>query len=462
MVISSYLYVNDIERKNLQRSVKDVISYTEANIKAVLLEPETILAGIAETIRGMILQKDDPEAVQRYMQYINNYVQKNEANRLSGVIGFYGIFDIDGKMFIAGEAECISLEDHALQDCPWYQAAIEAGGDIGITLPYIDTVSGEDSMTFSRRIFNENGDALGVICLDINLDRIKWLAVNMQFAENGFGLLLNENLEIIAHPDSSILGVSIHDVNLGIAAFGEEVRQKGFISERVAVDYQGIKSIFFIEKLQNGWYLGLVMPKDKYYQSTSNMAMILIFLGIVLSSVLIMILLRISAEKNKADERVRIMFDAMPMGASYHGKDFRIFDCNKGAFNLFGLSNKQEYIDKFYELSPEYQPDGRLSKERMAEYIDMAFSEGYCRVEWMHQKLNGEPVPCEVTLVRVSHDDEFVIAAYIRDLRELKTAVAQMNQSKQLLNILENILNGIDASIYVTIPDTCEILFINE
>ncbi|MDR0494645.1 MAG: response regulator, partial [Treponema sp.] len=202
--------------------------------------------------------------------------------------------------------------------------------------------------------------------------------------------------------------------------------------------------------------------RDKYYQSARDLAVMLIFLGAVLSGVLIAVLLRISAGRNRADERVRIMFDTMPLGASYHDRDFRIFDCNQEALNLFGLTNKQEYFDRFYELSPEHQPDGRLSKERMAECIEIAFFTGHCRFEWMHQTLNGEPVPCEVTLVRVRHNDEFVIAAYARDLRELKTTITQMNESKRSLSIMENVLNGIGASIYVTIPNTCEVLFIND
>ncbi|MDR0495277.1 MAG: response regulator, partial [Treponema sp.] len=461
MVVSSYQYASNVGRKNLQQNVKDVISYTEANIKALLLEPETILAGIAETIRGMILRGEGAEAIREYVEYINNYARKNEANRLSGVIGFYGVFDAFGKVFTTGEAECVSLEDSGLRDCPWYQAAVEADGDIGITHPHIDAVSKEGSMTFSRLIFDEGGGTLGVVCLDINLGRIQRLAINTQFAENGFGLLLNEDLEIIAHPYYSLLGMDLREVTSDIAPYYEEIRGKGSISERVMYDYQGVKSIFFIERLQNGWYLGLVMPRDKYYQSTRDLAAMLIFLGLIMSGALITILLRISAEKNKADERVRIMFDTMPLGASYHGRDFRIFDCNQGALNLFGLTSKQEYFDRFYELSPDHQPDGRLSRERMAEFLDIAFTDGHHRFEWTHQKLNGEPMPCEVTLVRVNHNDEFVVTAYVRDLRELKTTIAQMNESRRSLSILENILNSIDALVYVTIPDTGELLFVN-
>jgi signal transduction histidine kinase/CheY-like chemotaxis protein/PAS domain-containing protein/HPt (histidine-containing phosphotransfer) domain-containing protein len=332
MVVSSYLFINDIKRKDLQQSVKDVISYMEANIKTDLL----------------------------------------------------------------------------------------------------------DSVAFSDHIFDEDGKPLSVVFLDVHLERIKTMAVKTQFTENGFGLLLNENLEIIAHPNPSMVGMAINDANCDMAAFENDIRQNGFVYDRAAVDYRGIESIFFIEKLYNGWYMGIVTPKGEYYKNANNMTIILIIMGLIMSGILVIILLRISTEKNKANERVRIMFDTMPFGAAYHGKDYKIYECNQGAANLFGLSNKQEYIDRFYEISPERQPDGRLSKDVIYEHINTAFKEGYCCVEMMHKKLNGEPLPCEITLVRVKHGDEFVVIAYMRDLRELNQMMDEVQQREKLLNTVNS------------------------
>jgi len=188
----------------------------------------------------------------------------------------------------------------------------------------------------------------------------------------------------------------------------------------------------------------------------------IVALGTLLAVVLITVLLRISAERDKADERMRIMFDTTPLCANFWDKNFNNIDCNQEAVKLFGLSSKKEYNDRFFELSPEYQPDGSHSRDRAVEFIKKAFEEGYLRFEWMHQKLNGEPIPCEVTLVRVKHNNEFALAAYIRDLRELKASIEQTNESEQSLSILSNILNGLDVMIYVTTPDTCEILFVND
>ncbi|MCL1959954.1 MAG: ATP-binding protein [Spirochaetes bacterium] len=146
-------------------------------------------------------------------------------------------------------------------------------------------------------------------------------------------------------------------------------------------------------------------------------------------------------ECNEADERMRIMFETMPLCANIHNKNFDFFDCNESAVRMFGCSSKQEYIDNFHQLSPEYQPDGSLSSEKAAEYRAKAFDKGYCRFEWMHKKMNGEPIPCEVRLVRVKYKDEFVLTAYMRDLRELKQMVEEIEQREKLLNTVNSVAN---------------------
>jgi signal transduction histidine kinase/CheY-like chemotaxis protein len=132
--------------------------------------------------------------------------------------------------------------------------------------------------------------------------------------------------------------------------------------------------------------------------------------------------------KRKSNERARLMLDATPLGAIYWDKNLRSVDCNEESVRLFGLKSKQEYLERFMELSPKYQPDGSLSKDNALEFVKKAFKEGYCRFEWMHQKIDGEPVPCEVTLIRVEYDGEHSVLGYTRDLRELKQMMKEIEQ----------------------------------
>ncbi len=132
----------------------------------------------------------------------------------------------------------------------------------------------------------------------------------------------------------------------------------------------------------------------------------------------------------EAEERVNIMFDTTPLCANFWNKDFQNIDCNLAAAKLFGLRDKQEYLDRFHDLSPEYQPDGRLSSESAMEKITTAFEEGYCNFEWMHQQLNGEPIPTEITLIRVSFKNDYIVIGYTRDLRELKNTLRKMKDAE--------------------------------
>jgi len=126
------------------------------------------------------------------------------------------------------------------------------------------------------------------------------------------------------------------------------------------------------------------------------------------------------------------MLDATPVGVHFWDKSLKMYDCNQAAIKLFDLSDKQEYMDNFSQLSPERQPDGILSSEAAGEHIKKAFSEGYERFEWTHQKLSGESIPCEITLVRVYYHSDSFVAAYIRDLREQKKAQSELANALEL------------------------------
>ena len=147
--------------------------------------------------------------------------------------------------------------------------------------------------------------------------------------------------------------------------------------------------------------------------------------------------LKATMEKmREADERAQIMLDTTPLCANFWDKNYDNIDCNQEAVKLFGLKNKQEYLDRFFELSPEFQPDGRPSSEKALEFVETAFRDGYCRFEWMHQKLNGEPIPSEITLVRVKHRDGYIVVGYTRDLRELKAMLANMREADERTQVM--------------------------
>ena len=149
------------------------------------------------------------------------------------------------------------------------------------------------------------------------------------------------------------------------------------------------------------------------------------------------------------EERQRLMYDNLPVYCSFWDESFKKIDCSLGAVSFFELKDKQDYLDKGFELSPEYQPDGTLSTDKAFEMLKLAFDTGYARFEWMHQKLDGEPVPSEVIFVRVDLGNEHkAVVGYTRDLREIKAAEAKAKEAERYRQLMIDV-----APLYCTVFD---------
>jgi signal transduction histidine kinase/CheY-like chemotaxis protein/HPt (histidine-containing phosphotransfer) domain-containing protein len=293
MVFSSYFFVSRTENNHLKRSAENAILFTEANIKADMQELETLLDVVSQTIGDMIINGETSEAVNRYILFINNYVEAGSGTRLQGATGIFGVFDVFGGRMLIGYESWIPPDNFSQTVRPWYTGAVLASGEISVTEPYLNEYSHHNTITLSRRIFDNNRRALGIVCLNIELGRISQHVLSTQFVEGGYGFLLSENFMIISHPDPEKVGMSFRDVKSEIPALEGELVEKGKISEVVARDYRGVRTIVFMERLQNGWYMGIVTPRESYLQSTRNLAIMLIILGAVFATILIRMLLRI-------------------------------------------------------------------------------------------------------------------------------------------------------------------------
>jgi PAS domain S-box-containing protein len=143
---------------------------------------------------------------------------------------------------------------------------------------------------------------------------------------------------------------------------------------------------------------------------------------------------------SEADKRAKLMLDSAPMAVQFWDKEFNLLDCNEEAVRLFGMSSKAEYLSRFHELYPEFQPDGESSIEKLKQYIHAAFKTGYQRLEWENLLLSKEPLPTELTLVRTPWKDETRLVVYINDLRRIKAKESVMQEAEERIRLL---LNGL-------------------
>jgi len=421
-----YIFVSESERRHLKRNTENTLNNSSIKTEAELAELKTMTNIISETVRKMIMKGEDYEKVSWYLKNITEaeYMSDN-GNVLSQVTNIYGIFDAFG--------EKIHARNH-----PGYKAAIEANGSIAVTEPYADAALDIPIITYSRRIMDDKGNPLGIVCLDMKLDKIKEHIANIRLTESSYSILFNKQFEIIAHPSPSYLGKSLRQLSDGIS-IESDLRQGINVSERKVIDYRGNQSVVFIRQLENGWCLSVSIPSDEYYQSLSGMAKFLSALGFAIAIILSILLSRIAATNSKLEKRIRIIFENAPFGSIMFDKDAKIIECNWKVVKMFGLSSKQECVKRFLELSPKYQPNGKLSSEEMTVIVAKAYEKGSYSFEWTHQKLNGELIPYEVTLVRTDLGNEVVLMSYMRDLSETKRMMNEIKNRELLLNTVNRI-----------------------
>ena len=117
-------------------------------------------------------------------------------------------------------------------------------------------------------------------------------------------------------------------------------------------------------------------------------------------------------------------------------------DANNATLHLFGATSKADLIAlKPGDISPEYQPDGRLSAEKAQDMISIALSEGSHFYEWENRRLNGETFPSEVLLTRMEARGLVWLQATVRDLSAQKEAEEAVIKAGTLQNAIFNSAN---------------------
>ncbi len=130
----------------------------------------------------------------------------------------------------------------------------------------------------------------------------------------------------------------------------------------------------------------------------------------------------------------------------------RFIDCNAATLKMFGCSREQILGSTPYRFSPEFQPDGRPSRDAALEKIEAAFRGAPQFFEWRHLRYDGTPFDAEVTLSVVELGGVPHLHATVRDVTERKKAQAELahsrqelverNRSLQLVNELSRRLHG--------------------
>ena len=296
MVGAAYFFIGRIMRSHLLKGAQELLVSAEANVRAGLSESEATLLNSYYIVQGMIERGASREEILEYLVVTTEWMRRRD----TGLLGLYGIYG-----FIHGEFyDGVGMnpgEDYIPQTRPWYQLAVRSGTNVAYTIPYVDWHTGDVIVSAVRNI-EANGDTVGIIAVDININWLVEYVGSMALTDDGFGMLLSQNLTFMAYPDENFLGSQLQELGGPFSELARILRSGEEVVARRINDPGRGPVIVFIKHIFNNWFVGLVIPSSQFDHDLYTSAQILVLLGVLLSLALCFLLMRLSVAKQRSDE----------------------------------------------------------------------------------------------------------------------------------------------------------------
>jgi len=468
MVLLSLFFSNRIVKINLLRNTENLLDSVENQIYAEFQESYIILDDFAQSVQSLVRRGDGFKELTVFNTDISTHLLAKDKDSFSpnGPFGYIARSP-NGPYFFNGIG-WKPPENWYPPDRPWYKAAVEAGGKMATTEPFTDTVTGETVFSYARSILDNDGNHLGVVAIDVRAGYIGEKVAKSVFAkDHSDGVLVSKDLTIIGHMNQKFIGLKMNNPIIPLAFITDELVRTGKITGLEWVNWRGEKVVGFFKTLPNGWRLGLLAPKKLYYQPIYNMTLILFILGTMLTSVLIVILIRVDAAKNKADlenrhksaflanmsHEIRTPMNAI-IGMTTIGKtavdptrkDYCFTKIDDAGNHLLGVINDILDMSKIeankFEITPaEFDLEKVL--RRVVNVVNF-------RIDQKHQKFS---VHVDRSIPRILIGDDQRIAQVITNLLWNAIKFTPENGSVTLAVRLTDIVNNV-CTLQVSISDT--------
>ena len=297
MIVVSILYVRAIVNQHMAINSEEIMGSANATIQSLLSEAEITLANVAFSIDNLLHEDTSFENIEKFFVSVSRWhdTDKREYFAFNGLYGFINDRYIDGSGWVPPA-------DYNPRMRPWYIGAAVTN-DIYYTDPYTDADSGNTVISVSKKLGVT--DPASVIAIDFDITAVSEYIENLHIASGGYGMLINNRMEIVSHENHEMTGQSVAVATSPYHSFADVLMNddpKEITSLRVT-DYNGKHSIVFISRLFNGWHIAIITPLSSYYDQLRTMAIVISLLGTVLTAVLCIILLKLNSEKAKADEK---------------------------------------------------------------------------------------------------------------------------------------------------------------
>lgn len=237
-VVTINLFKNEV-KDILQRETAQKVEFLNSFIDNYLQTPMTL---VENTAKDVTVAKTDKQK-----EALENLLEQR-ASGVKGVLGLHVAFDGDKKLY---SSEHLKLaKDYDANERDWYKAAKAANGQIVVTDPYEDAITGKQIVGVSQQLKNGRG----IVTIDLDLAFIEDIASGIKIGDEGYAFVLDKDGNVLYHPDYD-QGESVTDFSF----YKDFMANKFIETENRGEDVY--LNRFYNEKMN--WQIGSYYSKDE-------------------------------------------------------------------------------------------------------------------------------------------------------------------------------------------------------
>jgi len=154
--------------------------------------------------------------------------------------------------------------------------------------------------------------------------------------------------------------------------------------------------------------------------------------------------------KQEAEDRFKTLYESSADAImTIEPPSWKFTAGNPATLKLYNIKDEKELQTLGpWDLSPEKQPNGKLSSEEAKKMIMKAMKEGSAYFEWTQRKYKGEDFAATVLLTRIMSAGKTFLQATVRDVSEEKKSEENLREAKvftdNAINSMQDIFYAFD------------------
>ena len=221
------------------------------------------------------LMEKNGSSSQEIHKYLMDQTARQKEQFDENYIGIYAY--INGE-YMSGVG-WIPPEEFDPESRDWYKTAVEDPGEVVIVSPYVDALTGEVIVTFTKCISEDKETGkCNVVSLDVIVNYINDVVCSTDIDGKGYAMVVNEDGFIVSHHKQEYNGRYISEV------YGQDVMPMiietadGYFNTSI----DGEKCTLFVQPIMDQWYAVIVITDKELFAGVQSQLLVNIVVSLII------------------------------------------------------------------------------------------------------------------------------------------------------------------------------------